>query len=206
VSKLLLVRHGHVEGIAPERFRGREDVPLSELGQRQARATAMRIAADWGASAVYTSPLQRCMQTGAAIASACNAPSRYLDDLVDLDYGTWQWRTFDDVRKQAPQEFATWLKTPEWTRFPQGESLSDLSARVTDALRWIRERHPTETVIVVGHDSGNRALLLQLLGLPLSAYWRLSQHPCGISEIDIAGNEVRILRVNETHHLRWALP
>lgn len=205
MSKLLVVRHGHVEGIAPERFRGREDIVLSERGLREAHATATRIAADWGPSAVYTSPLRRCLQTGEAIANACNVPAQYLDDLVDIDYGAWQWRTHDEVRARSPQEFMTWLKAPQWTRFPQGESLADVGARVVEVLRWIIERHPDETVVIVGHDSSNRVLLLHLIGLPLSAYWRLSQDPCGISEIDVVAGEAKILRVNETHHLRWAL-
>ena len=54
---------------------------------------------------------------------------------------------------------------------------------------------------MVGHDSVNRALLLQLLDLPLSAYWRLAQDPCAISEIDFMDAQPRVLRVNETRHL-----
>jgi probable phosphoglycerate mutase len=54
---------------------------------------------------------------------------------------------------------------------------------------------------MVGHDSVNRALLLQLLDQPLSAYWRLAQDPCAISEIDNTDARARVLRVNETVHL-----
>jgi phosphoserine phosphatase len=55
--------------------------------------------------------------------------------------------------------------------------------------------------VLVGHDSVNRALLLQFLDLPLSAYHRVAQNPCCLNEIDIGGEKVRILRINETHHL-----
>jgi phosphoserine phosphatase len=65
-TRIILVRHGHVEGILPERFRGRRDVDLSELGVRQAQATAQRIAGQWTSAIVYTSPLKRCVQTAAA--------------------------------------------------------------------------------------------------------------------------------------------
>ena len=71
MTRLLLIRHGHVEGIEPESFRGRAGIPLTALGRRQAQATAQRIATHWQIGAVYTSPLQRCVRTGAAIASAC---------------------------------------------------------------------------------------------------------------------------------------
>jgi probable phosphoglycerate mutase len=202
VSKLLLVRHGHVEGIAPERFRGRQDIPLSDLGRRQARAVATRIADQWHPTIVYTSPLGRCVETGRAIADVSCISSEPLENLNDLDYGAWQWKTYEDVRAQWPEEFAAWLKEPQSVHFPEGESLQDLSARVADALREILHQHANETVVAVGHDSSNRVLLLQLLQLPLSAYWRLSLDPGGLSEIDVSNDQVRIRRINETHYLR----
>jgi probable phosphoglycerate mutase len=71
-----------------------------------------------------------------------------------------------------------------------------------DALRLILQQHADETVVVVAHDSTNRVLLLHLLELPLSAYWRLAQDPCGLSEIEISAQAARILRINEVEHLR----
>ena len=62
-------------------------------------------------------------------------------------------------------------------------------------------RHPDETIVLVGHDSVNRALLLQLLDQPLSAYWRIAQEPCCINEIDVTGGEISVRRINDTQHL-----
>jgi phosphoserine phosphatase len=70
VTKILLVRHGHVEGIKPERFRGRADLPLTAGGRAEAERTAGRIASAWRPTTIYTSPLSRAVATGAAIASA----------------------------------------------------------------------------------------------------------------------------------------
>jgi probable phosphoglycerate mutase len=86
-------------------------------------------------------------------------------------------------------------------RFPGGDSLQDLVARSADALRFILANHVDDTVVLVGHDSVNRALLLQLLDQPLSSYWRLAQHPCCINEIDILDGHIQVGRINETHHL-----
>ena len=60
---------------------------------------------------------------------------------------------------------------------------------------------PATPIVLVGHDSVNRALLLQFLDLPLSAYRRVAQDPCCLNEIDIDGEKICILRLNETHHL-----
>jgi phosphoserine phosphatase len=87
-------------------------------------------------------------------------------------------------------------------RFPNGESFQELISRAADVLRHAMDRHSSETIVMVSHDSVIRALLLQALDQPLSAYWRLVQDPCGISEITIAAEGIRVARVNESTHLR----
>ena len=201
MPKILLVRHGHVEGIEPKRFRGRADLSLTGRGKGEARAVARRIASAWSPAAIYTSPLLRCRATAAAIGEACRLETHVLDDLTDIDYGAWTSRSYDEIEALEPQRFAAWLVTPHLIRFPDGESLQDLIARAADALRFVLAHHADETIVLVSHDSLNRALLLQLLDQPLSAYWRLDQSPCCINEIDIAGGSIRILRLNDTAHL-----
>jgi broad specificity phosphatase PhoE len=201
MTRILLVRHGHVEGIFPERFRGRRDVDLSALGARQAQVTALDIARTAQPSIVYTSPLRRCVQTGSAIGAACAVSTEVLADLNDLDYGDWEWRTYEEARAQWPALFERWLRAPHLVRFPNGDSLQDLVARVANVLRRVLEQHRGETVVVVGHSSGNRALLLQALEQPLSAYWCLEQDPCAVSEIEVFEHGTRVRRFNETHHL-----
>ena len=68
MTKILLTRHGHVEGIKPERFRGREPLVLTAQGRAEAEAVARRIAGAWQPSHIYTSPMGRCVQTAEAIA------------------------------------------------------------------------------------------------------------------------------------------
>jgi broad specificity phosphatase PhoE len=178
MTKIILTRHGHVEGIEPERFRGRADLALTELGEQQAQAVAARIAANWKPAGIYSSPMRRCQATAAAIARACGAPSEVLDDLNDIDYGEWQWRTHEEVRAAAPDLLLLWCDAPQLVRFPSGESLQDLAARAANVLRLMMQRHAeaAETVVLVGHDSVNRVLLTQLLDQPLSAIgdWRSS--------------------------------
>jgi probable phosphoglycerate mutase len=97
--------------------------------------------------------------------------------------------------------FAAWFARAHLVRFPNGESLQDLVARTANALRMVLAHHPDETIVLVGHDSVNRALLLELLDQPLSAYWRVAQDPCCINEIDVTAGSVRVRRINETQHL-----
>lgn len=206
MAKLLLVRHGHVEGIQPERFRGRTDVALTAEGRKQAIVTAGCIASRWSPAIIYTSPLQRCVETASQIAEACGIRSSVQDDLNDLDYGAWQWQLHTEVRAKWPGLFDCWLTAPHLVRFPEGESLQDLLARTANVIRMALKRHPVETVVLVSHDSVIRAMLLQVLDQPISAYWRLSPAPCSISEVDVLGHGARILGINETQHLGKASP
>lgn len=199
---ILLVRHGHVPGIRPERFRGRTDIELTERGLIEARDTAAWIARFWRPTIVYTSPMKRCKDTGAAIAKQCKVGVEVIACLNDLNYGEWQWRTHAAVAAEWPELYQRWRTTPHLMRFPNGESLQELAARAANALRLAIEKHPAETIVMVGHDSVNRALLLQILDQPLSAYWKLAQDPCAINEIAAAPDRVVAVRVNETAHLR----
>ena len=203
MTRILMVRHGHVEGIEPPRFRGRCETPLTELGQRQAAATASRIAASAKVAAVWTSPVQRCVATGRAIAEATGAPQQVAPALNDLDYGDWTWLTYEAARAADPDLFDRWYSAPPTVRFPGGESLQDLVLRAGDALRLAQAEVVGEggVLVLVTHDSVGRAMLMQVLDQPLSAYRRVVISPCGITEIDAAGAHTQVLGVNATEHL-----
>ena len=205
MTRLILVRHGHVDGIDPERFRGRTELPLTPLGIAQAKSLAQHIAANWQPAAIYTSPMGRCLSTAKPIADACSGTVEALSDLNDLHYGNWQWRSYAEVRRDCPKLFQAWMKTPAAVRFPNGDSLQDLVARTANAVRVVLERHPDDTVVAVGHDSVNRAILLQALDMPLSAYWRIGQSPCCTNEIEYSGGAIRVLRMNEIGYLNEVL-
>jgi phosphoserine phosphatase len=202
MTTIVLTRHGHVDGILPKRFRGREDLTLTQRGEAEFRAVSEFIAAQWRPTKVYTSPLRRCVATGAVIAGACHVEAVVSYELNDLDYGSWQFKTYEEIEHADPQLFAEWFATPHLVRFPGGESLQDLVARTADALRFVLKHHVDDTVVLVGHDSVNRALLMQLLDQPLSSYWRLAQDPCCLNEIDVVRWSIHVRRINETQHLR----
>ena len=145
--------------------------------------------------------MERCVTTGSRIAEACRCPLDIMPDLIDLNCGDLQWKTYEEAKIAYPEFFQTWFSAPHLARFPNGESLHDLVARTANTLRTVLARHANDTVVLVGHDSVNRALLLQLLDQPLSAYWRFAQSPCAINEIEITGRRTRVERVNETAHL-----
>jgi phosphoserine phosphatase len=201
MAKVLLVRHGHVEGISPSRFRGRAELPLTPRGEAEAKDVARKIASTWKPTIVYTSPLSRCVATGSAIAEACGVRTRTLEDLNDIHYGTWQFRTHEEMKKADPAKFSAWFATPHLVSFPEGESLQQLVARTANVVQFVIKQHVQDTVVLVGHDSVNCTILLQLLDQPLSSFWRIAQDPCCINEIDLDFEAMVVRQVNVTCHL-----
>jgi probable phosphoglycerate mutase len=204
MTRVILTRHGHVDWIAPERFRGRADLPLTERGTAEARLTSRRVAALGSVAAVYTSPMTRSLRTAQIIAEPFSLDAQPIDALNDIHYGEWQGLTPDEARARWPDKVELWYRRPDLVAIPGGESLQDLLVRVAHALRVVVERHPEETVVLVGHDSVNRVILLHALELPLSRYWLLAQAPCAINQIIATEDGFTVRSLNETWHLGGA--
>ena len=201
-TTLLLTRHGHVDWIAPERFRGRADLSLSDLGVRQAEALGQRVAGSWKPEMIYASPLSRCARTAEAVARATGAAVETLPELVDIDYGQWQGLNQHEVRANWSEELRVWLEAPELAAIPGGETLAAVLVRGVAVLQRVLRKHRGQTVVLVGHDSINRVLLLNSLGLPLSRYWRIRQDPCCLNELAVEGETFTLGRINESDYLQ----
>jgi probable phosphoglycerate mutase len=199
---VILIRHGHVQGIAPPSFRGRADMALTDLGVRQAEATRDHLATLVRPSTVYTSPLSRCARTGSIVAAPHGVAVIPCQSFIDRDYGEWQGQTFEQVRSASPEAFNRWLRTPHLAAVPGGECLRDVATRVSGVMRTITSRHPGETVMLVGHDVVNRVFLLLALELPLSRFWRIGQDPCAVNRLTFSEAEGwTVHSLNETAHL-----
>jgi broad specificity phosphatase PhoE len=201
VTRLILVRHGHVEGVDPVRFRGRAPLPLSDLGRRQVGALASHMARHFRPDALYTSPLERCRDTARAIARLQGLEPRTVEALSDIDYGAWQGLTPEEARHRWPEEVDLWFGRPHLAVIPGGETLPALFVRAVAALNEILRRHNEGTVVLVAHESVNRALLLYALELPLSRYWQLGQDPAAINDLDFSDRTFFVRTLNETQHL-----
>jgi probable phosphoglycerate mutase len=139
--------------------------------------------------------------TAAAIGGPFGLTPVPVPGLLDIDYGEWQGLTPDEARRKWSEAVDTWYRAPHWAAIPQGENLQNVLTRAVATLRDVIGRHPQETVVLVGHDSVNRVILLHALDLPLSRYRRLGQDPCAINQIDFSEGEFTVRSVNETHHL-----
>ena len=200
-TTLILVRNGEVDGIDPPRFRGRSDLPLAQRGVRQAELTRDYLCTFGPIAAIYASPLARCQHTAHIIGAPHEVAFGYESGLIDLDYGQWQGRSYDEVERNDPEAFKAWMNTPHTAKIPGGEGLLAADRRAAAVWSAVLELHPGATTILVSHSSITRLLLLKVLCLSVRSYWELEPSPCGVSLITLKGRLWKVESMNETAHL-----
>ncbi|MDO3686868.1 bifunctional RNase H/acid phosphatase [Micromonospora sp. C28ISP2-4] len=202
-TRLILVRHGETERTVQKRYSGRGDVPLTERGRAQARATAARVAAlAPSVAAVVSSPLSRCTATAEAVAAQVgNPPVRTDDDLIECDFGAWEGHTFAEVREGWAAELDAWLASTRVAP-PKGESFVTVAERTGRAVDRLRSAYPGETVVVVSHVSPIKLVLRDALAAGDAFLHRLYLDTAGISVLDLyPDGGVAVRSVNDTSHL-----
>ncbi|WP_174536401.1 bifunctional RNase H/acid phosphatase [Micromonospora chalcea] len=202
-TRLILVRHGETERTVRKHYSGRGDVPLTERGRAQARATAARVATlAPSVAAVVSSPLSRCTATAEAIAAQVgNPPVRTDDDLIECDFGVWEGHTFAEVRERWAAELDAWLASTRVAP-PKGESFVTVAERTGRAVDRLRSAYPGETVVVVSHVSPIKLVLRDALAACDAFLHRLYLDTAGISVLDLyPDGGVAVRSVNDTSHL-----
>ncbi|MCL5996347.1 MAG: histidine phosphatase family protein [Chloroflexi bacterium] len=202
MTRIILVRHGQTAWNKIERFRGRADVPLDEVGLAQAEATGRRVAAQWPLNAVYSSPISRAYHTAQAIAKHFHLPVEVHEGLTDIDFGQWQGLSPDEVRARWPEQLDAWYHTPQRLHIPGGESLDIMRARGMAAVDELTARHDGQTIALVGHTVINRVILLGMLGLGNERFWHIGQDTCAINVIEAQESDFILASLNDTCHLR----
>lgn len=185
-TRLVLVRHAETEERARGVCIGRLDAPLGRAGHRQAERLAAALA-DPPLAAVYTSPLSRARDTAGPLGAAHGVEPVVVQELLELDFGELEGLPFAQIEAERPALFRAWMETPDELRFPGGESLADLRARVRPAVAALRARHERQAIAIVAHAGVLRVVLADALGLEGPAVFRLDQSAGGVSVVDWVG-------------------
>ena len=193
---IYLLRHGEVVLAETRRFIGHLDVPLSERGERQSAAQAVRLA---GAklAAVFTSDLARARRTAEIVGAPHGLSPILLPALREMAMGRWDGLTAEEIRRREPGAFADWMARIGEFPFPEGESVPDLQGRVWPAFDAIVAAYAGLAVAVVGHGGTNRALLCTALGLPLRRILALGQDYGALTVLARVGERWELRRLNE---------
>jgi len=199
-TKIVLLRHGQTAWNKQEIFRGQADVPLDEVGLRQAQALANALCAE-PISQVFTSPLTRAVQTAEAVAESRGLVPVPVPRFIDIDFGAWEGLAHEVVRERFPELYATWQAQPEKVTFPGGENLDAVCQRASAALTELVQQSPGQTIALVAHRVVNKVLICHILGLPNSHFWQIRQDTAAINRFHIIGGSYIVDCLNDTCHL-----
>jgi len=184
-----------------ERFRGRADIDLDEVGIRQAEAIATRIA-EWQISAIYSSPLRRALTTARILARHFDLEVKSLPGIGDIDYGEWQGLSPEEAEARDSALYAKWLESPDTVKFPGGESLAEVRERAASAVDDLIVQHPKETIVLVSHKVVCQIIILNLIGLDSSHFWQVAQDVGAVNVFEVRGGIPSAVLLNDTCHLR----
>ena len=173
------------------RFQGLSDIPLNDTGRQQA-GFARNGLQDMDLDVIYTSPLQRAVETAEIIRGERNTPIYPADGLQEMGVGEWEGLLVSEIDEKYPGWYDIWRTAPTQVRLKGGEPFEETRKRAWKTFWEIVKKHKGQTVLIVSHMMCISSILLTIAGIPLDDIW---QHPIGnaalnIVEADSEGNAV----------------
>jgi phosphoserine phosphatase len=154
VTTILLARHGETDWNREGRFQGHADPPLNRTGRAQAVDLSVALMTEQVAG-VYSSPLRRALETAEVVAASHGLEPVPVDDLREVDVGSWSGLTRAEVEERFPAQFARWLDYGQG--WEDGETYEEMGRRAVDALLRLAAAHDGERVLAVTHGGPIRA-------------------------------------------------
>jgi len=202
-TRIVLVRHGVTAQTGPLLSGRLPGIDLSEKGVEQAEHAAARLAS-LAVTAVYASPIERTTQTAQCIAARFGLPVIALDGVIEADYGEWTGGKIADLAKT--EEWKVVQVAPSRARFPGGESIREMQARVVGALDAVVAQHPHETIVVVSHADPIKSAIAHYAGTHLDLFQRVFVSPASITVLEFHALGVSLVKCNDTGNLDELLP
>jgi len=200
-TRLLLLRHGLTVHSAERRFSGRNELGLTGHGTSEMAVAAGGLAAYGSIGAVLSSPLRRARESAQLVSDVLHLPVAVDEDLVELDFGTFEGLTWAEAQSAYPDELWAFMGSPEVAP-PGGESVHSVRARMEAFLSRILSERGGADVAVLTHVTPIKVLLCMALGVPLSTVHRLTIAPASLSVIEWYGDgSVNVTLMNATN--RW---
>lgn len=195
MALILLIRHAENEYVKEGRLAGRlPEVSLNDKGVEQAKALGEKLRKT-KITAIYSSPLERTMETAEQVASSHNLDIIPAPGLVEVNFGDWQGKTLKSLRRRKLWKVVQ--GSPSQMRFPGGESFAEAQVRIVNTLNEINKNHkPKDILACVSHSDLIKLAIAHYIGLPLDMFQRLHISPGSISVLNVNEMGGHLLSMN----------
>lgn len=196
MTKFYLIRHGSHDWIDKGIAGWQPGIHLNERGCEEVEKLAT-IFQGSPVDLIYSSPLERTMETAAMLAERWNLhPVRVSEALGEVHYGDWTGLTFEEIR--SSKQWANYNKFRSGASVPNGEFAIDVQQRVVSEILRLRDAYPDKKIAIVGHGDPLRLAILHFLGMPIDFIWRIEISPASVSLIEVEQSYVRVKFINHT--------
>lgn len=193
MTTFFLVRHAVTEQTGQRLSGWAEGINLTDEGREQAKRVAEALT-DAGIAALYSSPLERTLETAKVIADALGVEVKVRRTLGEVEYGGWTGRSLKVLARtklwQQVQRF------PSGARFPDGETLREVQTRAIAEIEELRQAHPKDRVCVVSHGDVIRLVTAHYLGIHIDLFQRIAIAPASLTVITVSDSGPQVLTVN----------
>jgi len=202
---LLLIRHGENEYVKTGKMAGRlPGVHLNERGRQQAADLAEALK-HVPLKAIYSSPLERAVETAEPIAEGRKLEIQLRSDLMDNDIGAWQGRSLKALSRLKKWKIVQ--QAPSRFTFPEGESFLQTQTRIASCLDEIAAHHkPKDIVAVVFHADPIKLAVAHYLGVPLDHFQRLGCDTGSVTFIYLGDTNAHLVRLNQRPPFEFKIP
>ena len=196
MTTLFLIRHGLTAQTGKILYGQTRGIALDERGTAQAERLADRFA-PVRLTAIYSSPLERCVETVRPLAERQRLQVLERDELIEMHAGSWTGKPLSRLRRM--KRWHEVINSPSTFRFPDGgESYVDAQRRAVSEVERIARRHRRGRVAIATHGDILRILLAHFEGAPLDAFQRVVVDTASVSVIHLGGGTPYVLLVNDT--------
>lgn len=199
---LLLVRHGFSEGNKTNTFTGHLDVPLCDVGIKQAELVSDYILKNYKVDAVYSSPLSRAINTVKKVADTLSIPLHVDEGIKEIYGGEWEGVSYKQIEEQDPVFYRKWSDNKGTVHCPNGESMEEAGLRALKSIRKICEENDEKIIVISSHGGVLRALRCFLSGLSIESFNDLPWMPnASISIVSYQDGKFEPIEFGFTDHL-----
>jgi probable phosphomutase (TIGR03848 family) len=198
VTTVVLVRHGLTSMTGPVLAGWTPDLHLDERGKAQADAVAERLR-PVPFAAVVSSPLDRCLDTSAAVLAGRELELSVDERLGECRYGDWTGRPIKELAKDPLWKVVQNHPSAVVFPGPEGEALRDTQVRAVAAVRDWNSRLGDDAIwMACSHGDVIKAIVADAMGLHLDQFQRIVIDPCSVTVIRYTELRPFVVRVNDT--------
>ena len=203
MSIIIFIRHGTTEGIEKDQLQGVGDSPLSPRGRLEAQLTAEALKTR-PIKNCYCSPLGRTRETAAIICKPLGITPVILDDLREYNFG---WLEGHRYFKPPLSNASIFIKLKRLARLSlagiTGESLKHIRQRARTVWQYLLEQNLNGENLIITHGFFINIFFQEMMrATPGFKNKIFDVNACSLTEIELVDNHPRLLRLNDTSHLK----